>query len=303
MIVAVCPSGTFVWDTDRKCPVHAIEFGTTLHSVSVGTDSVLLADSTAAAFHGLTRNGGVWNVGKRRPLPLPANAQPINGIATTSSGATFISFRDRTALIRPPYDSVEETPLVNLWSFAMTPDAKFVAFSLWHGKKVYVYDLKKKQIVQTFDGVFGQPTFSPDGRWLAIGFDTRTVLCKVGEWNVREFPRETSGSLSAAPAFFPKSPILAIADAISTVQLIDLRSFTAITRLIPPSKPLIKRIRISPDERRIAIGAGRELLQVWDLHAISNGLQNLGIESRIPVSDSRNHEDSASRELEIRFEQ
>lgn len=305
MIVAVCPTGTYMWDAELQHPIGSAELGNTLHSIAVHGNTVLAADSGAAAFCDLKRvSPNMWKVGKPRTIMLPATDQPMNGIAMSPGGAVFASFLDRTVLTRPPHDedSMDEFSLANLWRCAISSDASYLAFSYWHGTKVFIVDLNTRKVIHTVDGKYGRPTFSPNGEWLAIGFASRNVLCETGSWKVHNFVRESSGAQSATPAFFPHNSTLAFADSISTVSLIDIRQLESIARFIAPSRHVIDGVRISPGGTRMAISTNSELLQVWDLDEVHESLREIGLESGLPISETGSKAPPPT-DLEVQFEE
>ena len=285
LIVSLSPTGTFVWDTALRRPVDGFQLGTALHSLVVNGEDLLLADARSASLFRLSRSGdSVWAIGEPRPFSLPPTMQPMQRMVMTSKGTAFATFSDRAAILSPPYDehSIQELTLKNVWRPAISPDAKYIAFSYYHGTKEYIAELSTRKIVHTVDGSYGRASFSRDGKWLAIGFAGKTTLCETETWTERSLVREFTGQQSAMPAFSPDGRILAVANAKSSIQLVDVRSASldVLANLVSPARPAIEGMRFSPSGRRLVVSASSNLLQVWDLGMLASYLRALGLESK-----------------------
>jgi serine/threonine protein kinase len=86
---------------------------------------------------------------------------------------------------------------------------------------------------------------------------------------------------SPAPlAFSPDGKILAVAQTMTDVVLLDAETFRELATLHAREPLLLSWISFSPDGRWLAVPTGAGVVQLWDLHLMARGLNSLGLDDR-----------------------
>jgi WD40 repeat protein len=166
-----------------------------------------------------------------------------------------------------------------------SPNGRWVATGTYDGgKTVCVWDASSGRLEKEWDIGDAEPAFSPDGRWLAAAtsrFAPGRAECwtwRVGSWEPG--PRIPLARISSSPSplvFSPDSKLLAVACTMNEVKLLRTDTFQQVAVLAAPEPQLILRLSFSPDGTRLAVAAG-DLVQMWDLRAVRERLQELGLD-------------------------
>jgi WD40 repeat protein len=117
-------------------------------------------------------------------------------------------------------------------------------------------------------------TFSADGRWLITNTSGGGCrLWEAGTW------REVRRFNDAGFALSPDSRLLALADVVSVIRLVETATGREVARLTGPEPLWYQPACFTPDGTRlISTGPDASSLYVWDLRLIRRQLKELGLD-------------------------
>jgi len=179
----------------------------------------------------------------------------------------------------------------------ISPDARWVVTTTWHGQGVLVWDTQAghsgKRLLDLAPQVTSAtPAFSPDGRYLAVSDGFAYCLWEVGTWRqVYRIEREHPDGWPGPVAFSPDGRLLAVPHTRYVAQLIEARSGRTLGIFEAPTSASLSGYNFSADGRYLAI-AETEHIQLWDLDAIRNELESLQIAWTLPEPDSNRVQNS-----------
>jgi WD40 repeat protein len=161
---------------------------------------------------------------------------------------------------------------------ALSPDGRYLATGLHpDGAGVKVWDTATGRLVKSFPNdhggfvVFG-------GRWLAIGGGSEYRLWQVESWEPGPVFARAAGEYWDGPAAFSRDGrLLAITRSLQLVQLFDLTTGRPLMTLTAPDLPFIGWLCFSPDGSRLAAGTESHTIHLWNLHALHEQLQPMGL--------------------------
>src|SRR5262249_39223933 len=121
--------------------------------------------------------------------------------------------------------------------------------------------------------------FSPDGKWLATANGTISQVWKVGSWEpVLGLPRDDPDNPPGSIAFTPDGTVVALEQSYQVVKLIEVATGRELAQLEAADAPLCVPLCFNQDGTLLATRAGPELIQVWDLRAIRQGLKAINLD-------------------------
>jgi serine/threonine protein kinase/WD40 repeat protein len=170
----------------------------------------------------------------------------------------------------------------NLWTLAITPDARWLATGTWTGNRTMIWEAGTGKVANELPGGGRHVTFSGDGRWLLVnngGVGGPSSLWSVGDWKLRQ--RWSGGVTRTGAAFSPDGRLLALAT-VSSVRLVDPESGKEIATLSDRDPVHPNAFCFSPDGRQLAVGTASGSIQRWDLHGIRAHLTKLGLDWEQP---------------------
>jgi serine/threonine protein kinase/WD40 repeat protein len=189
----------------------------------------------------------------------------------TKPGA-LVWHRDRPTRLIPT------GPQYDVRSCQVDPDGRWVAtFSHTNvDGLVRVWDADSGQIVKALPVPLGGGCVSPDGRWLlTVGGGCR--LWHTDTWE------EGPALAGRAGCFAPDSGSLAILGEGGVIRLVEADSGAEMVRLEAPVHESLVPLCFSPDGTQfVAAGAETETLVIWDLRALRQDLQPLGLDWDAP---------------------
>jgi serine/threonine protein kinase/WD40 repeat protein len=165
-------------------------------------------------------------------------------------------------------------PQPDVRSAAVSPDSRWVATGSFGAEDggARVWDARTGQPVKSLPVAgFCHVAFSPDGRWLlTTGGGSR--LWRTETW-------EGGPALGGHACFAPDSRLLAVEGEGGTIRLVEAESATEVARLAAPVRANVIPLCFSPDGTQLVAGeAESETLIVWDLRALRQELQPLGLD-------------------------
>jgi WD40 repeat protein len=161
---------------------------------------------------------------------------------------------------------------------ALSPDGRYLATGLHpDGAGLKVWDTGSGRLVKTLPNDHGGcVAFS--GRWLAIGGASEYRLWQVETWEPGPVFARAAGEYWDGPAAFSRDGrLLAITRSLQLVQLFDLTTRRALMTLTAPDLPFIGWLCFSPDGSRLAAATESHTIHVWDLNALHQQLQPMGL--------------------------
>jgi WD40 repeat protein len=228
--------------------------------------------------------------GAPEAVPLPF-AEPTR-ISLTPDGRTLAAVSESAGkacvLPLPPGGQPQSPVSHDLAGFvALSRDARWLATGGWHSSKIRLWEARTGKALHEWDltrecRVF----FTPDDRELVVarpeGFDF---------WNLetleqsRSLPRE--GSLFGDyVAFSPDGNLMALSTAPGIVEVKEVTTARTVVRLEDPFGDRSSWMAFTPDNRQLVVAAGWvPAIHVWDLAAIRERLEVMGLPADLPGSD------------------
>jgi WD40 repeat protein len=199
---------------------------------------------------------------------LNGHTNRVMALAFSADGSTVASSsRDETIKLwdvtsgQEIYTFDNQNPDIN--SIAFSPDGRFLASA------ETIWDVESKQVLHELDrGEGGKPSFSPDGKLLAVGGVGRPVkLWDVGNGQVvRTFERQANND-TFTTVFSPDGTIVATSGYDGLIKLWDVQSGTLLRTLSYGSDSGIHSIAFSPNDPVLASGGTGSTVRLWDLRS------------------------------------
>ena len=148
----------------------------------------------------------------------------------------------------------------NVSGLAWSPDTKLIAVGIWRSG-VAIFDAKKYLKVAQIDGL--RPlsiSWRPQGDVLAVGGDDHWRLLNTSDWTVKHVEKTHRGCFIS---FSPDGQRFAVGEG----ELVSVWDYDSLepTADFRGHRRLVTTIAWSPDGRRLASGASRDEIKVWDL--------------------------------------
>jgi WD40 repeat protein len=235
---------------------------------------------------GAEGRGKGWQVGPPRLLEVPPNR--TNFLVRGSPDGRLLAVYDyaqgRILLFAPdrPDNPVIVRDCPRICGLALSSDGALLAVGLFQESGARIWDTRTGQPLplpgeKPLPGV--AVAFSPDGRWLAAGWNGDTRLYGVGTWeSAPPFPRESRQVWAASVAFAPDSRLLAATPTADHVQLLDLETRQEVATLSAADAPFISGLCFRPDGQQLALSGGDHTLRLWNLHALRRHLRELDLD-------------------------
>ena len=159
---------------------------------------------------------------------------------------------------------------------ALSPDGRWAATSTWHPTRVRIWDARTGRPVRDLEDEGYFPTFSPDGRWLALEAGGVVKFFEAGTWK----PGPSIGIGAATPlAFSPDGRLLAFVESASQLaKLYEVARGKVVATLEPPDRSGVEWFAFRPDGGQLAVATKVNTVQLWDLHSVRARLRALGLD-------------------------
>jgi serine/threonine protein kinase/WD40 repeat protein len=169
-------------------------------------------------------------------------------------------------------------------TIAISPDGRCVVTGS-HGRDgMKLWDAQTGRLVHDFPGVpaqVGVRTFSPDGRWLAVGWDG-WVLFDTTTWTRQVRLRR---GVSRGLTFSTDSRTAIYDDNTGTLILAEVETGRELARLEDPEQSRLNAVALTPDGSQLVVTLrDRPYLRVWDLRAIRRRLAELRLDWDPPAT-------------------
>jgi serine/threonine protein kinase/WD40 repeat protein/Flp pilus assembly protein TadD len=289
--LAIHPAGRRAVTTGSALTIWDLPTGATLATLPVIGDTYhVLFDASGAVLTGLPALLR-WPVTEASEGPAAIGPPQLlhprgtqDGFAITPDGRTIAAaMYDDGGLVfeaRNPQHARWLRPHGDVRSIAISPDGRWVvtaSYGVPEGMKLW--DAQTGRLVHDFPGVPNDVryvrSFSPDGRWLAVGWDG-WVLFETTTWTPRvRLYRGVSGDL----AFAPDSRTAIYDDSAGTLIVAEVETARELARIEDPEQSRINRLQFTPDGSQLVTTLReRPYLRVWDLRAIRRRLAELWLD-------------------------
>jgi len=184
------------------------------------------------------------------------------------------------ALVATPDRTIRVGPLDGCRNVAVSPDGEWLATG-WDGAQVWrIRDAKRVKDLPVEGLVEG--FFSPDGKWLRTN-SSPCRLWAVGTW--REAGQKIGG---VGRCFSADGRLLVVQDASMALRLVETETGRTLARLDSPDSCEVSWATFSPDGSRLVVHTpDGPAIHVWDLRAIRRQLVSRDLDwDAPPYSDN-----------------
>ncbi|MFE7720478.1 toll/interleukin-1 receptor domain-containing protein [Nocardia rhizosphaerihabitans] len=237
-------AGLLVWDADAGTPTGPALAGHT--SLVQGFAVSQNPDRPSIVSSGLDGTLRIWNAAPENSIGRPWT--PSSGIAPPRTG----------------FGGVLALESVGHRMLQVVDDPRTGRGSGWivdldSGRRIGPLDLPE-------DGTIAATTLSPNGRWLAIGFQDKTVRIWDAE-SGRLFgdPLTGPGDAVSTLAFSGAGDRLAAGSADKSVVVWDVDSGRPIGTPLSRPEGAVTQLALSPDGRRVATASADKSVSIWDV--------------------------------------
>lgn len=157
---------------------------------------------------------------------------------------------------------------------AISPDGKTLASCGTDATRIW--NLNDGSTRRTLHPRDAAVRFSPDGRWLVTGSRTEYVFWNTDEWKER-FRIDREGRLATGHIAFSEDSQFAALAGDGRVILIDMDRGEPVAHFTPPEALMISDLAFSLDSKWLAMGCNDHVVQVWNLAAIIQQLEHVGL--------------------------
>jgi len=174
---------------------------------------------------------------------------------------------------------------------ALHPEGLWVAAMITGSNFIHVWNLSSGAARQA---PFIIPSseyfaFSPDGKWLVTCCAGEFQFYGVGTWQKLPWsiPRQPASDQHAPMAFTKNAAIVALAISRYTIELLRLAADgqtkpRSIATLESPDRSPLEMLAFSPDGRRLAAATRDDVIQLWNLALLRDGLAELQLHNEWP---------------------
>jgi WD40 repeat protein len=290
--------GVHLWEIPSRRYLGLVPcgWGTVLFDPADGS---LLTQGGQGLFRwGVQVEAGTLTVGPPTNLEFGKTTTAILKLSASRTGQlAVIDFPNSRALILPSgrQDRSVQVQHPSPTNVSVSPDGRYVATgSSYYADTLRIHDSTGRQVRELAVG-HAAAAFSPDSRRLAVCLTRKLQVLNVQDWKlVLDCARDQDATLDVngmivAPAFSPVGGFLAYAHSPHEVRLLHLGDGRPVATLSSPDPRLVNMIEFSPDGRFLAVGTDKGV-QLWDLHALRRGLEDVGLPNELPASPAQTPE-------------
>lgn len=203
--------------------------------------------------------------------------------AVSEAGQQLAIRLNRTTIQLVDFDSTERIkigPHRNLSKINYTPDGKWLVSTTWQGEGVKVWNVETGELVKDIAPQASSASIgiNPIRNTLTVVSAKRRSEWSMADWTrISEVVRDAPDGWHGDACYSPDGGLLAVTFSRYLPQLIDVQSGRCLTILQSPSQIAVGGIDWSDDGQYLSI-AKRQAIQIWDIQAIREQLQDLKID-------------------------
>jgi WD40 repeat protein len=224
---------------------------------------------------------GKWEVGPPELLGFPGKGCFRLGLSGDGRRLAVSDYDLDQAFVlntERPAERVATGDCPHTHRLALSPDGRYLATGLMPDSAgVKVWDTGTGRLVKSLPNDHGG-FVAFGGRWLAVGGASEYRLWQVETWEPGPVFARAHGEYSDGPVAFSRDGrLLAITRSLQLVQLFDMTTGRPLATLTAPDLPFIGCLCFSPDGSRLAASTESHTIHLWDLHALHQQLQPMGL--------------------------
>lgn len=307
MLAASCgKDGVRLWDLDYPRELHWLPIGET-GSAWFGPLDGSLMTSGPRGIHSwpITRSSGGWQIGPPQEIwnqsaGVAAWSRDGQRLVMTATDPDRTSAPSEAIVIHldSPNRDVLRLPHVGVNYVDISPDGRWIVTGTWQNSGVRVWNAHDGALISELllsdemspDDKLEQSTlvkFSPDGRWLITSTAQEVTFWETGTWKrLDSIATLRESNVPPRVAFTTDGTLMAMNPSAYLVRLYSTESRTELATFEPPEHESARAICFSPDGGKLIVGSSENLIRIWDLQAIRNELDAIGLDWDAPASSS-----------------
>jgi WD40 repeat protein len=176
-----------------------------------------------------------------------------------------------------------------LFGVALSPDGRWAVTAGRQGydrpdDAVRIWDVARGTLVHRLphEGEYPGVAVSPDGRRLVTGVRSEFFFWKVGSWELEARLPRGHRSLFSSIAFTRDGRLLALAQDRNRIGLYNAATLRRLATLEIPGPADLSGLSLSPDGTRLAATTQQNVIALWDLRRLRQGLAALDLDWEMP---------------------
>ncbi|MCA9191796.1 MAG: protein kinase [Planctomycetales bacterium] len=240
---------------------------TTTRTVSISTDSAMPKVELGEA-----------QVMSHLPAKRPLNR--TNHLSMDHSGKWLATLTVESALVYNLDDqqTIETGKHHNISRLEISPDARYLVTTTWHGQGVKLWDATTGKLLQDLmpKAKNGWTSFSPDGKWLAYSSLEADYIWDTATWTPKIIERGDYQGNDERVVFSPDSSLMLLFRTTFQPRLVSVATGQEIAVLESPKGfngvPVFSR-----DGSKIIL-AGQSKINIWNLTKLRRELGDIGLD-------------------------